>query len=302
MRLGPEDRDLLVFVSEQVAAAIAARRAAEALRERETLLRIAVEQLPAVLWTTDEELRFTSSVGAGLAALGLEPGPGRGHVGGCLRGGRTRSAPGSHRRALAGESVSFDVELAGRTFMLRVEPLHDSSSMVKGTVGIALDITEERRAAARLRQVIDLVPHFIFAKDAEGRFVLANRALAEAHGTTSRELLGKTGAELGTDSEEARRFVEDDLEVIRTGQRKVIPEERFTDAQRARAVPADDEDPVHVLRQPRRSSGWPSTSRSARPPRRRSGARPRRRASPSSPAGWPTTSTTSWPRSSGTSR
>jgi PAS domain S-box-containing protein len=229
VRLGPEDRDLLVFVSEQVTAAVAARRSAEALQERETLLRIAVEQLPAVLWTTDEELRFTSSVGAGLTALGLKPGQVVGtSVAAFAEEDEKILSP--HRRALAGESVSFDVELGGRTFMSRVEPLHDSSSVVKGTVGMALDVTEEKRAAARLRQVIDLVPHFIFAKDTEGRYILANRALAEAHATTIRELLGKTAVEIGTDPEEARQFEADDQEVLRTGQRKIIPEERFTDA------------------------------------------------------------------------
>ncbi len=229
VRLGPGDRDLLVYVSEQVAAAIAARRTSEALQERETLLRIAVQQLPAVLWTTDDELRFTSSVGAGLAALGLQPGQVVGTSVGTFAEDDERIL-GPHRRALAGESVSFDVDVGGRTFMSRVEPLHDSSSAVRGTVGIALDVTEEKRAAARLRQVIDLVPHFIFAKDSQGRYILANRALAEAHRTTVREILGKTDVELGTDPEQARRFRVDDQEVIRTGQRKVIPEEQFTDA------------------------------------------------------------------------
>ena len=74
VRLGPEERDLFVFVSEQIAAAIEARRAEDALRQSETRLRLAIEQVPAVLWTTDEELRFTSSLGAGLAGLGLTPG------------------------------------------------------------------------------------------------------------------------------------------------------------------------------------------------------------------------------------
>ncbi len=73
VRLGPEERDLFVFVSEQIAAAIEARRAEDALRQSETRLRLAIEQVPAVLWTTDEELRFTSSLGAGLAGLGLTP-------------------------------------------------------------------------------------------------------------------------------------------------------------------------------------------------------------------------------------
>jgi PAS domain S-box-containing protein len=229
VRLGPEERDLLVFVSEQVAAAITARRSAEALRESEARLRMAVEQLPAVLWTTDEALRFTSSVGAGLAALGLRPNQVVGMSVGEYVGG-DRKVLRAHRRALAGESVSFDYSQEGRTFVMRVEPLRDSAAAVSGTIGIALDVTEEKRAAARLRQVIDLVPAFIFAKDPEGRFILANRALAEAHGTTVEGLLGKTVHDLGVDPDEARHFTEDDLEVIRTGRRKQIPEERFTDA------------------------------------------------------------------------
>jgi len=73
VRLGPEDRDLFVFVCGQIAAAIEAKRAGDALRESETRLRVAIQQVPAVLWTTDEELRFTSSLGAGLAGLGLAP-------------------------------------------------------------------------------------------------------------------------------------------------------------------------------------------------------------------------------------
>ena len=40
-----------------------------------------------------------------------------------------------------------------------------------------------RDSETRLRQIIDLVPHMIFAKDRHGRFILANRAMAEAYGT-----------------------------------------------------------------------------------------------------------------------
>jgi len=43
----------------------------------------------------------------------------------------------------------------------------------------------------RLRQVMDLVPHLIFAKDRQGRFLLANRAVAEAYGTTVEQLTGR---------------------------------------------------------------------------------------------------------------
>jgi PAS domain S-box-containing protein len=229
VRLGPEERDLLVFVSEQVAAAITARRSAEALHESETRLRLAIEQLPAVLWTTDEALRFTSSTGSGLAAIGLRPNQVVGMTIAEYMGDAPRALR-AHQRALAGESVSFDQERDGRAFGVRVEPLQDDAGAVRGTIGIALDITEERRAAARLRQVIDLVPAFIFAKDEEGRFILANRTMAEAHAVSVEDMLGRTVEDLGVDPEEARHLSEGDREVIRTGRRKDIAEEPFTDA------------------------------------------------------------------------
>ncbi len=44
----------------------------------------------------------------------------------------------------------------------------------------------------RLRQVIDLIPHFVFAKDMDGKFLLANTAVAEVYGTTPENLIGKS--------------------------------------------------------------------------------------------------------------
>ncbi len=42
-----------------------------------------------------------------------------------------------------------------------------------------------------LRTVIDTNPNLIFVKDWDGRFTLANRAVAEAYGTTPEQLLGR---------------------------------------------------------------------------------------------------------------
>ncbi|MEM9555752.1 MAG: response regulator [Acidobacteriota bacterium] len=92
------------------------------------------------------------------------------------------------------------------------------------------------RSEARLRQVIDLVPHFIFAKDADGRFLLANQAVAEAYGVPIDDLLGRTDAAFARESDEADRFVADDREVLRSGARRLIPEETLTDASGRRRV------------------------------------------------------------------
>ncbi len=87
-----------------------------------------------------------------------------------------------------------------------------------------------RRSEERLRQIIDLVPHFVFAKDAEGRFLLVNRALAEVYGTTVEELTGRTDADFARSQNEVRRFLADDLEVISSGRPKLDIEEKITDA------------------------------------------------------------------------
>ncbi len=81
-----------------------------------------------------------------------------------------------------------------------------------------------------LRQVIDINPHFVFAKDRAGRFTLVNQAVAEAYGTTVEELIGKTDADFNPNSAEVEQFRRDDLEVMDNLHEKFIAEEAITDA------------------------------------------------------------------------
>ncbi|HWI78678.1 MAG TPA: PAS domain-containing protein, partial [Ramlibacter sp.] len=85
---------------------------------------------------------------------------------------------------------------------------------------------EISRQNAFLRQVIDVSPNFIFANDRQGRFILVNRAMAEAYGTTVEAMLGKTAAEINRHEAEVARFIESDLEVMHTLREVSIPEEQ----------------------------------------------------------------------------
>jgi PAS domain S-box-containing protein len=81
-----------------------------------------------------------------------------------------------------------------------------------------------------LRQVIDLNPSFVFAKDRQGRFTLVNQAMADAYGTSVDQLLGNTDSDFNPNQEEVESFRRDDLEIINTLKEKFIPEEVMTDA------------------------------------------------------------------------
>jgi two-component system, sporulation sensor kinase C len=123
-------------------------------RLRETQLRLFLDQLPAVIWTTDTSLIITSSGGAGLSALGLEPGALVGsslaeYLEGHARDGNALNA---HERALAGTPTSYDVQLGDVIYFAHVDPLRDGEGRITGCVGVALDVTEQRRAEAALRE------------------------------------------------------------------------------------------------------------------------------------------------------
>ncbi len=108
---------------------------------------------------------------------------------------------------------------------------------ISDAVALAINQHQRRRAEEALqasektlREILNLSPNFIFAKDKDGRFILVNESLAEAYGTTVKDILGKTDADFAGNEEEVRNFRKDDLEVIRTGRKKFIPEEVITDS------------------------------------------------------------------------
>ncbi len=79
-----------------------------------------------------------------------------------------------------------------------------------------------------LRQIIDLVPHFIFAKDTQGRFLLANQAVADAYGATVTELLGRSDADFRRPEAETARSLAEDRAVMEVGCGKSVVEETVT--------------------------------------------------------------------------
>ncbi|MEQ9548012.1 MAG: response regulator [Coleofasciculus sp. G3-WIS-01] len=116
--------------------------------------------------------------------------------------------------------------------------VRDGNGVLLYYEGSVEDISDRKQAAEqlqaseqKLRQIIDLVPHFIFAKNLDGQFILVNQAIADAYGTTVEHLLNQKDEDFIQSPEQLRRIREEEQQIIQHGQPKHIPEERVTDAQ-----------------------------------------------------------------------
>jgi len=99
------------------------------------------------------------------------------------------------------------------------------------TIGQVMDITDRKQTEkiieeerAFLQRVIDVDPNFLFVKDRDSRFVMANKALADAYGSTPEGLIGKSDADFNPNQEEVDHFHREDLKVIDDQVESVVEE------------------------------------------------------------------------------
>ncbi len=221
------------------------RRSEQALRESEERFRLMADAAPVMIWMDDAEGMSTYFNKPWLDFTGrrLEQELGRG------------SRDGIHPDDLLPRFIAvYDAAFAARRpfqteYRLRradgeyrwvletATPRFTPEGAFEGFVGTAIDITERRQAdealrkeRAFLRQVIDINPNFVFAKDREGRFTLVNEAVADAYGTTVEELVGKMDADFNPNADEVEFFRRADLAVMDSLREMWIPEEKITDS------------------------------------------------------------------------
>ncbi|HSG82195.1 MAG TPA: PAS domain S-box protein [Gemmatimonadota bacterium] len=190
------------------------QRTEDALRDSQRL-RLIMQQMPGLIWTVDCGLRFTSSAGAGLSSLGLMPGQ---VVGKTLHEYFETDDPefppiASHRRALSGEKTSFEFSWAERTFQVHVEPFHDPDGEVTGALGLAFDVSEEKRAVEALREsekryrkLFESSRDAIYVSTLDGRLVDFNEAMLGLFGYSRQEMRSLRAEYLYADPVDRRRF------------------------------------------------------------------------------------------------
>ena len=149
------------------------------------------------------------------------------------------------RRNISLETAFMNGEL--HYFSLVKAPLKDELGKVWGVLGFAHNITDIKQAEGQkeqllaevkqseqlLRTVIDATPDWIFIKDSNHRFLMANKAYAGSLHLSPEQMTGKNDLDLGFSeavvrgdlANGIRGFWPDDDEVIQTGKTKYIPEE-----------------------------------------------------------------------------
>ncbi len=101
-------------------------------------------------------------------------------------------------------------------------------------VGLGIDLTKTYHTLGLneekqfLRAVIDSIPHYIFARDGEGRFTLANKSVARFYNQDVEKLEGRRIQEIHPDLQQCRAWEDEDREVLRTGNVLEIPETQTT--------------------------------------------------------------------------
>ena len=140
IRIQPAEHEVVVYLRD-----VSDRKRAEILlRDSERRLRLLLEQVPALLWTVDLEMHFTSFVGTATSAKGF-----------------TQEELGEAkvdqiRRVFDGDSQRFESYHSGRWMQHHVEPLRGANGQIIGAIGVALDITEMKETADHLARLARL--------------------------------------------------------------------------------------------------------------------------------------------------
>lgn len=134
--------------------------------------------------------------------------------------------------AIKAEAIDFQrFDGSMGRMLVSAEPVRNAAGTVVSGVAIAQDISLLHAAEIQisldreiLRQIGENTPDLIYAKDRQSRMIFANPAVLSATGRTWDEIAGRADTEWHPDPIEAARFVEDDEQVMSSGETRRFEE------------------------------------------------------------------------------
>ncbi|MFN2394228.1 MAG: PAS domain S-box protein [Bacteroidales bacterium] len=105
-----------------------------------------------------------------------------------------------------------------------ISPITDDAGEIRNFLAIKNDISQRKKALEDLeynrkllREIMNRVPQFIYVRDSEGRYLLANKAFAEHRGKDPEDIIGLTEMEISTDKGRIEKMIEEDKLVFEQG-------------------------------------------------------------------------------------
>ncbi|MHC4675143.1 MAG: PAS domain S-box protein, partial [Planctomycetota bacterium] len=204
-RFTDHDRKLIALFASTIGHLCGRRRAAEALRESEERYRTLLQTMNEGFAILDENETFTYTNDRFYQMLGYSPDEIVGHrLYDFLDEDNRRIFAEQIARRRRGEAESYEGTFTrkggGKTHaIISPRPIFDSVGKFNGSFGVVTDITERkqmeevlRENEERLQAILDNTTAHIFLKDAEGRYMVANRHLQNLFKVPQEQILGKT--------------------------------------------------------------------------------------------------------------
>ncbi len=196
----PDDAGRALYFEAFVQDVTERRRSVDDLRLSEARYRALTTNLPDTsVFLYDHDLRYLLVDGSSLEGVGTskEALEGRTIFEVLPADMCARLAP-LRRAALAGQIVEFEETYGGRTHTVHLLPIRDGSGAVIYGMGVAVDITDRKRAQerladneTRLRAIIDAEPECVKVLDASGRVLTMNPAgLTMIEADTPEQIVG----------------------------------------------------------------------------------------------------------------
>jgi len=122
-----------------------------------------------------------------------------------------------------------------RHFFSQAEFEIDADGRPVGMHGVVHDITQIKESEGarsqsenNLQLIMDLIPQGIFIKDAQGRYVFVNKSFASIYGVSPELFLSDPSYLLRDSPQERELYRAQDQQVIRSGEKLIIPELPYT--------------------------------------------------------------------------
>lgn len=162
-------------------------------------VRAIFDNLELATWAVDMDGTIIVSEGGALRAMGLPPGSLVGQSFFEVYAGH--EGPAQLRRAMAGEPVTLEHVLYGRTLESRFIPVHGPDGGVVHVVGITVDVTDHRAAQQEIdrqtvalreqAELLDLAHDAIVVRRLDGTITYWNHGAREMYGHSPAEAVGR---------------------------------------------------------------------------------------------------------------